>query len=70
LVRRAAETRAPGSYGAPPMSTVNPEQTEHAQRPKPTGATDAAWMVALILVFAVAVGYFFLNIIQFHLLPH
>jgi type VI protein secretion system component VasF len=52
------------------MSTVNPEQTEHAQRPKPTGATDAAWMVALILVFAVAVGYFFLNIIQFHLLPH
>jgi hypothetical protein len=43
---------------------------ERVERPKPTGPTDAAWMIALLLVFAVAVGYFFLNVVQFHLLPH
>jgi type VI protein secretion system component VasF len=52
------------------MTTVTPQQTEHAQRRKTTGPTDAAWMIALLLVFAVAVGYFFVNVIQFHLLPH
>jgi hypothetical protein len=56
------------------MATVTPHQqvdnSEQAQKPKTTGATDAAWMIALLLVFAVAVAYFFANVIQFHLLPH
>jgi hypothetical protein len=57
-----------------PMTTVTPQQqigtSEQAEDTKPSGPTDGAWMVALLLVFAVAVGYFFVNVIQFHLLPH
>jgi hypothetical protein len=55
------------------MTTVTPNQqlstSDKAEKPKPTG-TDAGWMIALLLVFAVAVAYFFANVIQFHLLPH
>ncbi len=58
----------------PPMVTGVTDQetlsTDQAQSSKPTGPTDAAWMIALLVIFAVAVGYFFANVIQFHLLPH
>jgi hypothetical protein len=55
------------------MSATTSDQhsgSSETTRTKPTGPTDAAWMIALLLVFAVAVGYFFANVIQFHLLPH
>jgi hypothetical protein len=53
--------------GVTDQETLSADQ---AQSSKPTGPTDAAWMIALLVIFAVAVGYFFANVIQFHLLPH
>ncbi len=53
------------------MSTTTPQQeSESRERIKATGPSDAAWMIALLAVFAVAVAFFFIQIIQFRLLPH